>query len=538
MSPEQRDRCVAKVEDPALRKAAEENPDCLHPCVWLVKDDGGPLEAGGRPKLPVGREWPRVEGKPLVYLLSIDAAQLPEWSPLPRDAGRLLLFVGHTTCEIVMAPRGAETYEAEPPLEDYLSGSPPIAGDVLEVMRFRLEEGVHAGVPASWSPAQGEAPDLDYEAVDELSELNRALQPEGYFGRLFGYHECWTSVDAASITRYAYLDAHGYPGGWYADLDGHVYELQEELERAKLQPPVTVEPVPGLAPAVVEACERWAAEAERKVAERQGLRAAVVREKVENARVTLGRRLERWRRAKAGDPAAANKALEELLAAAGEIDHEMEHTPNTDDPVEFKAQLAAIEAGDEERSRQWSQRAMAEMQEEVRIRKEYATDLAALDAAMKAFEQSKDQAKSAYAKVVAALTPMQYACQKSDLDAIRKTWREYEDQLNEHASQLRASSLATFLMWRLRGFESLQGWSRRGWVNPTAIAKRIEAIQWWQADARRHMAELGHWRPLLVMDSDDGPYFWGDAGWAIILADGREVAKASLGRLAIAVDVS
>lgn len=55
---------------------------------------------------------------------------------------------------------------------------------------------------------------------------------------------------------------------------------------------------------------------------------------------------------------------------------------------------------------------------------------------------------------------------------------------------------------------------------------------------QKHMAELAHWRPLLVMDSDCGANFWGDAGWAMVLADQRAVANVKLGRLAIAVDIS
>ena len=90
----------------------------------------------------------------------------------------------------------------------------------------------------------------------------------------------------------------------------------------------------------------------------------------------------------------------------------------------------------------------------------------------------------------------------------------------------------------MEGYESLVGWSRQGWIDPKAVARKIEAIQWWQADVQKHEAQLAYWRPLLVMDSDGGPYFWGDAGWAIILADQRKVAEARLGRLAIAVDVS
>jgi len=46
----QRSAFVANIKDPSLRKVAEEHPDCLHPCVWLVKDKDGPLEAGGKPQ--------------------------------------------------------------------------------------------------------------------------------------------------------------------------------------------------------------------------------------------------------------------------------------------------------------------------------------------------------------------------------------------------------------------------------------------------------------------------------------------------------
>jgi hypothetical protein len=127
---------------------------------------------------------------------------------------------------------------------------------------------------------------------------------------------------------------------------------------------------------------------------------------------------------------------------------------------------------------------------------------------------------------------------KNDVAVIRKTWNEFDDKLKECASQLKASELATSLHWRLHGYEALKGWSRHGWINPKAVAGEIEAIQWWQANVQQHMAELAHWRPLLVMDSDAGPYLWGDAGWAIVLADQRAVANANLGRLAIAVDVS
>lgn len=148
------------------------------------------------------------------------------------------------------------------------------------------------------------------------------------------------------------------------------------------------------------------------------------------------------------------------------------------------------------------------------------------------------KSKAVYSELLALLTPMQYACRTNDLDTIRRTWSDFEQKLNDCASELIASQLATALHWRLDGYESLEGWSRQGLTDPQEIAGKIAAIQWWQADAQKHMAELSHWRPLLVLDSDGGPYFWGDAGWAIILADQRQVAEAKLHQLAIAVDVS
>src|SRR6476469_342086 len=98
VNPTQRKRFVTEVKDASLRKVAEEHPDCLHPCVWLVKDKNEPLRAGGKPRLPVGREWPRADGKLLNFVMSIDTALLPEWSPLPPNAGELLIFVSHMVC--------------------------------------------------------------------------------------------------------------------------------------------------------------------------------------------------------------------------------------------------------------------------------------------------------------------------------------------------------------------------------------------------------------------------------------------------------
>jgi hypothetical protein len=349
-----------------------------------------------------------------------------------------------------------------------------------------MEEGFHAGLPDSWSPADEETSSWDWDLTESLTGLNRALRPKGCFGRLFGHHEWWTDADPTSITKYSYLDVNGFPRGWYENLDGSVERLQQKLEQAKTQQPLTIERLPMIAESVVQACEKWVTAVENKVIERQGLTAPDARKKVEECRTTLAVRQKRWHQVKAGDPEAANKALEELIDSASRIDREMERTPISNDPDEANAQLG----------------------------------------------------KSAYSELVALLTPMQYACQKNDLAVIRKTWNEFDDKLNECASQLKASELSTALHWRLHGYESLKRRSRHGWIDPEAVAGEIEAIQWWQANVQKHMAELAYWRPLLVMDSDRGPYLWGDAGWAIVLADQRAVANVNLGRLAIAVDVS
>jgi hypothetical protein len=408
----QRNTFVANVKDPSLRKVAEEHPDCLHPCVWLVKDENGRLKAGGRPRLPVGREWPRANGKLLTYLMSIDSALLPEWSPLPRNAGELLIFVGHNVCEIVVVPPGVKTQETEPPLEDYLSKE-PLAGEVLESTRFRLEEGLHAGLPASWSTADEETSSGNWDLTESLTALNRALRPQDCFGRLFGHHEWWTDADPTSITKYSYLDVNGFPGGWYANLDGSVETLRQKLEQAKTQQPLTIERLPMIAESVTHACEKWVTAVEKKIIERQGLTAPDARKKVEECRATLVLRKNRWQQVKAGDPEAANKALEELIDSASQIDREMERTPISNDPEVANAQLRAIEAIDAEKSLRWSQQAMANLKEEAQIRKEHAHDPVALEAALKAFKESKGKGKSSYSELVALLTPMQYACKKN-----------------------------------------------------------------------------------------------------------------------------
>jgi len=505
--------------------------------VWLVKDSNGPLEAGGKPRLPAGRQWPRAHCKLLAYLLSIDTSLLPEWSPLPRDSGELLLFVGGNICEIVIAGRTVRTHETEPALEEYLSGE-PTAGEVLERTRFRLEEGLHAGMPTSWSPTDDQAVPEDEDLVEALKELNRALRPENSFGRLFGHHEWWSDADPVSITKYSYLDVNGYPEGWYQNLDGSVDNLQLQLERARAQKPLVNEQLPLLAESVVQACEKWVAAAEGKVADRQETKNANVRKKVKDARTTLVKRRKRWQEVKTAGAETANRALEELIDSASQIDRDMDHIPITDDPEEFNAQVKAMEESDEEKSLQWSQRAMTNLKDEAQIRKEYAHDPEALEAAMTIFQDSKRKAKTAYSELLKLLTPMQYACQRNDCNAIRTAWNDYEEKLNECAPQLKASELSTALHWRLQGYQSLMGWSRHGWIDPKAVAGKIAAIQWWQADVQKHETQLAYWRPLLVLDSDGGPYFWGDAGWAIILADQREVGKARLGRLAVAVDVS
>jgi uncharacterized protein YwqG len=534
MAPIQRKTILAAVEDRDLRKIAEEHPDFLHPCVWLVKDEEGPLNAGGRPILPAGREWPKAQGKLLTYLMAIDTALLPEWSPLPRNTGHLLIFVAHNICEMVVVASGVKTQETEPPREEYLSGE-PIAGEVLESQRFRLEEGLHAGLSTSWSPSDSDTSTDDSDLMESLTELNRALKPEHSFSRLFGHHEWWTDADPVTITRYSYLSVNGFPYGWYANLEGSVKNLQQKLEQAKAQS-AAIEPLPMMAESVVQACEKWVAEVEQKVIDRKGLTAPDVRKKITKGQAALALRQKRWQEVKAKDPEAANRALEELMDSTSEIDREMEHIPIINDPERFKAQVAAMEDQDAEQKLRASQRAMASLKEEARIRKEFADDPAGLEAALKKILEPKG--KSVYSQLLALLTPMQYACQKNDLVIIRRTWNDFEQKLNDCASELKASQLATALHWRLHGYESLKGWSRQEWTDPQEIAGKIAAIQWWQADVQKHMAELSYWRPLLVMDSDSGPYFWGDAGWAIILADQRQVADANLHRLAIAVDVS
>jgi len=480
MTANQRKAILATVEDQDLRKVAEEHPDCLHPCVWLVKDEEGPLKAGGRPSLPAGREWPRARGKLLTYLMAIDTALLPEWSPLPRNTGHLLVFVSHNICEIVVVAPGEKTQKTEPPLEEYLSEQ-PIAGEVLERQRFRLEEGLHAGLSTSWSPSDSGTSTDDWDLRESLSELHQALKPEDSFGRLFGHHEWWTDADPVAITKYSYLSVNGFPYGWYANLEGSVKNLQQKLEQAKAQPPATIEPLAMIAESVVQACEKCVAEVEQKMVDRLGVAEPEDREEIEKSQARLALRKKRWQQVKTKDSQAANKALEELMESTSDIDREMKQSRTTNDAQKSKA---------------------------------------------------------AYSELLALLTPMQYACRNNDLAVIQRTWGDFEQKLNDCASELNASQLATALHWRLHGYESLEGWSSYGWIDPQEIAGKIAAIQWWQADVQKHMAELPHWRPLLVMDSDGGPYFWGDAGWAIILADQRQVAEANLLRLGIAVDVS
>ncbi len=480
MTANKRKAILATVQDEDLREAAEEHPDCVHPCVWLVKDEEGPLKAGGKPSLPVGREWPRAQGKLLTYLMAIDTALLPHWSPLPRNRGHLLVFVSHNISEIVVVAPGVETQETEPPLDEYLSEQ-PIAGEVLEIQRFRLEEGLHAGLSSSWSPSDSNTSTDDWDLTESLTELNQALKPEDSFGRLFGHHEWWTDADPVAITQYSYLSVNGFPYGWYANLEGSVKNLQQKLEQAKAQPQATIEPLPMITEPVVQACEKRVAEVEQKLVDRLKVTAPQEREEIEKSQAKLALRKKRWQQVKIKDSQAANRALEELMDSTSEIDREMEQSRITNDAQKSKA---------------------------------------------------------VYSELLALLTPMQYACQKNDLAVIRRTWTDFEQKLNDCASELKASQLATALHWRLHGYESLEGWSRYGWTDPEEIAGKIAAIQWWQAGVKKHMAELAHWRPLLVMDSDGGPYFWGDAGWAIILADQRQVAEAKLHQLAIAVDVS
>ena len=480
MTANRRKEILATVEDEDLRKVAEEHPDCLHPCVWLVKDEEGALKAGGRPSLPADREWPRAQGKLLTYLMAIDTALLPQWSPLPRNRGHLLVFVSHNICEIVVVAPGVETQETDPPLEEYLSGE-PVAGEVLEIQRFRLEEGLHAGLSTSWSPSDSNTSTDDWDLTESLTELNQAMKPEDSFGRLFGHHEWWTDADPVAITQYSYLSVNGFPYGWYANLEGSVKNLQQKLEQAKAQPQATIEPLPMITEPVVQACEKRVAEVEQKLVDRLKVTAPQEREEIEKSQAKLALRKKRWQQVKIKDSQAANRALEELMDSTSEIDREMEQSRITNDAQKSKA---------------------------------------------------------VYSELLALLTPMQYACRTNDLDTIRRTWSDFEQKLNDCASELIASQLATALHWRLDGYESLEGWSRQGLTDPQEIAGKIAAIQWWQADAQKHMAELSHWRPLLVLDSDGGPYFWGDAGWAIILADQRQVAEAKLHQLAIAVDVS
>ena len=97
---------------------------------------------------------------------------------------------------------------------------------------------------------------------------------------------------------------------------------------------------------------------------------------------------------------------------------------------------------------------------------------------------------------------MQYACQKNDCDVIRKAWSDYEHKLNEMPFATGGFPAVDALHWRLEGYEILVGWSRQGRIDPKAVARKIEAIQWWQADVQKHEAQLAYWRPLLVMDSD------------------------------------
>jgi hypothetical protein len=440
-----------------------------------------------------------------------------------------------------MLPPGLATQEVNPPSEPYL-GDQPKPGELLPAIRFRLEEGLYAGLPAGRTYQEQQAQSTyieDSELEEPICELNEALRPKGEVGRLFGPHEALTGRDAAWAARISYLDANGHIDTWNEDLNQPTGRLEERLRLMQLIPAPVRESLPLPAETVVQAVERQVMVAEAAIAQRQGITDPSDREAVQNAARLMDERKAAWQKNR-NDPDEAGSALAELLDGAIGKTAVMEGIPISNDP---EAREATAKANREREAK--LEREVAEltsigntvMEQMTKVSTGQPSDLSAVKAEINAVAAGNNPSDAVKAKLRLLRQGMDKAEVRRETDKLREAWQEHEAFINEHALEVAPTALSASLRERLRIHRNLQVDAFNGYEDPQLIARKIEALRWWQADKKKHVEALSHWRPLLVLSSNQTPYVWGTAGECIILADDRQIVTASLGRLLGVVDV-
>lgn len=94
MAPERRPQTLAEMAD--LLDEYGIDPEMIDTCreaAALVDDPNGRSRIGGLPSLPLGAEWPRVEGVALAHVASIRLDDLPP-NVRPAADGELSIFIG------------------------------------------------------------------------------------------------------------------------------------------------------------------------------------------------------------------------------------------------------------------------------------------------------------------------------------------------------------------------------------------------------------------------------------------------------------
>jgi uncharacterized protein YwqG len=223
----------AAIERGVPSDEADEFADQLRFAIWLGV--GGPGEEvvgqrGGRPRLPVGAEWPSSgRGSPLPFIASVDCAALPraEGLPLPAD-GSLLFFLHHEEdldagpteggpefARVLHVPAGTDTAVASPPPDH--ESTTFFHEDIPFLAPERLLSAWVDPVLPKWIEEQ----DVEFEAdvvkrlfddlahLEELCELVDDLWPEsdrdpalrigGYCREIGGQDGPWTQMAQAAL---------------------------------------------------------------------------------------------------------------------------------------------------------------------------------------------------------------------------------------------------------------------------------------------------------------------------------------------------